>query len=89
MLVLWQGQIGEMKKCSTKRTYLNVPIQVQLSGNSEEKELNIDCELVENNLTNKTLLMMSGKQVLIHLQQEKSIVHLSSSLPHPITTVTY
>ena len=43
MLVLWQGQRCEMKKCSTKRTNLNVPIQVQLSGNSEEKELNIDC----------------------------------------------
>ena len=55
MLVLWQGQLGEMKKCSTKRTYLIVPIQVQLSGNSEENELSIDCGQVENILTNKTM----------------------------------
>eukprot|EP00554_Chaetoceros_debilis_P011400 CAMPEP_0194105812 /NCGR_PEP_ID=MMETSP0150-20130528/5934_1 /TAXON_ID=122233 /ORGANISM="Chaetoceros debilis, Strain MM31A-1" /LENGTH=1664 /DNA_ID=CAMNT_0038793779 /DNA_START=395 /DNA_END=5389 /DNA_ORIENTATION=+ len=45
----------EMKKCSTKRTYLIVPIQVQLSGNSEENELSIDWEQVENILRNKTM----------------------------------
>ena len=85
MLVLWQGQIGEMKKCSTKRTYLNVPIQVQLSGNSEEKELNIDCELVENNLTNKTMLYdewKTGTHSSSAREKHRAFVFQSTSPDH-------